>query len=87
MEKLQRLEKEAADQKLEQDLRSADFRAVLAKVEADLKLLMERKAKDGAAELKTAKDMKFLRDRQQTPGTITHQSLLCGLTLSFFDML
>ena len=70
MERVQRLKKEAADQELEQNTRKSDLQAILAKVENDLKILMDRKDREGpgGAALKTAKDLKYVRDRQDNLG-------------------
>ena len=66
VEKNTRLAKEAQNAQLERNLRQADFQAVLAKLESDIKVLESFKPNSHEEALKHAKDMKYLRDRQAT---------------------
>ena len=61
-----RIVKEQEDLKLAEDLRAADAKQVMAKIESDMAKLQERIPDDLAAAQETAKDLKYLRDRQET---------------------
>lgn len=64
-EQLARTAKEEADEKLAQEIREADLKQIMAKLEGDLVLLKDRIPSEAKQALETAKDMKYLRDRQQ----------------------
>lgn len=71
LQSAQRIQKEAQDAQLEKDLRQADLKAVLAKVESDFKVLKEHLLPgDNRVALKNARDLKYLRDRQRNPSHV-----------------
>lgn len=63
--KSKRAEHEARELQIDQELRQADLKAVLAKLEHEMRLLEERMPSEAAEALKHAKDMKYLSWRQQ----------------------
>lgn len=65
IENATKLAKEKQDEELAASLREADFRQVIAKLESDLRTLENRKPNSTTEAIKTAKDMKYLRDRQK----------------------
>ena len=75
--KSKRAQHEARELQIEQDLRQADLKAVLAKLEHDMCLLEERMPSEEAEALKHAKDMRYLSWRQQ-------QLDICLLSISPF---
>ena len=68
MEQAARIAKEQEDLKLASDLRAADGKHVIAKIENDLRLLQDLIPDDLSQAQSTAKDLKYLRDRQETLG-------------------
>lgn len=68
MEQAARIAKEQEDLKLASDLRAADGKQVIAKIENDLRLLQDLIPDDLSQAQSTAKDLKYLRDRQETLG-------------------
>ena len=65
IESASRVAKEKKNEELAAQLRVADFNQVKAKLEADMAVLMERKGDTAAESINNAKDMKYLRDRQE----------------------
>lgn len=65
IENATKLAKEKQDEELAASLREADFRQVITKVDSDLRTLENRKPNSTSEAIKTAKDMKYLRDRQK----------------------
>lgn len=63
--KSKRAQHEARELQIEQELRQADLKAVLAKLEQDMCMLEERMPSEEAEALKHAKDMRYLSWRQQ----------------------
>mgnify|MGYP000462367847 CR=1 FL=1 len=68
MEQAARIAKEQEDLKLASDLRAADGKQVIAKIENDLRLLQDLIPDDLSQAQSRAKDLKYLRDRQETLG-------------------
>lgn len=68
VEQAARIAKEQEDLKLASDLRAADGKQVIAKIENDLRLLQDLIPDDLSQAQSTAKDLKYLRDRQETLG-------------------
>ena len=68
MERAARIVKEQEDSRLASELRAADGKQVVAKIESDLRLLEEQIPDDLSQAQSTAKDLKYLRDRQETLG-------------------
>lgn len=68
VEQAARIAKEQEDLKLTSELRAADGKQVVAKIENDLRLLQDLIPDDLSQALSTAKDLKYLRDRQETLG-------------------
>lgn len=60
-----RIEKEAKESEAEKNLREADCKSALLKIEADMAMLKGYFPDETEAALKNAKDLKYLRDRQQ----------------------
>ncbi|CAL1145066.1 unnamed protein product [Cladocopium goreaui] len=65
VEQAARIAKEQEDLKLASDLRAADGKQVIAKIENDLRLLQDLIPDDLSQAQSTAKDLKYLRDRQE----------------------
>jgi hypothetical protein len=68
VEQAARIAKEQEDLKLASDLRAAHGKQVIAKIENDLRLLQDLIPDDLSQAQSTAKDLKYLRDRQETLG-------------------
>ena len=68
VEQAARIVKEQEDLKLASELRAADGKQVMMKIQSDLQILQER-IPDGLSQAQsTARDLKYLRDRQETLG-------------------
>lgn len=68
IQQVQRVEKEAKEQLLEQTLRQADFEKIALKLKSDVDTLKAWKKDNATEALRNAKDMKYLRDRQKSFG-------------------
>ena len=65
LESSARAEKEVKDAQLAANVRQADLQQLVAKLDADFELLKSLKPDEGAEAQEHAKDMKYLRERQQ----------------------
>ena len=65
MESTARAEKEAKDAQLAANVRQADLQQLTAKLDSDFELLKALKPDESSEAHEHAKDMKYLRDRQQ----------------------
>ena len=68
MESAARIAQEEKSAQLAQELRAAEGKQVLAKLEADMSLLKSRIPDDRVQAERTAKDLKYLRERQANLG-------------------
>ena len=64
MEQTTRAEKEQKEQELAANVRQADLAQLLARIEADLLLLAQQENTSDARAVETAKDMKYVKERQ-----------------------
>lgn len=64
IEQTTRLEKEAHEEELAANLRAAEFKHLVAKLDADMKVLESRDSSSPSQAVETAKDLKYLWERQ-----------------------
>ena len=65
IQKAKRIRAEEQEMEIERNLREADLKAVLAKLDKDLGVLSERAASSHSEAMKHAQDLKYLRGRQK----------------------
>lgn len=66
VEQVTRTEREQKEQELAANVRQADLTQLLARLEADLVLLAQQENTSDARAVETAKDMKYVRERQMS---------------------
>ena len=64
MEQAARIAKEETETRLAEELRAAEAKQVMTKLQSDMALLKERVPDERVQAQNTARDIKYLRDRQ-----------------------